>query len=71
MSIAELERMLDRWDADPAFRDAVRRDPVGAIARAGFTLADDEWAAVEQTDWHLPEEELRGRLANVSASPPA
>lgn len=71
MSIAELERMLGRWAADSAFRDALRRDPVGTIAGAGYNLDETEWAAVDQTDWTLPDDELRSRMTNVSASPPA
>ncbi len=71
MSIPELERLLERWSNDPAFRDAIRRDPVMAITRAGYQLDDTEWAAIEQTDWSLPDDQLRARMANVSASPPA
>ena len=71
MSLEQLERLLDRWSSDPAFRDAVRADLVGAVAAGGYELDDTEWAALEQTDWSLPDAELRGRLTNVSASPPA
>jgi hypothetical protein len=71
VSIAELERLIDRWTTDPTFRREVRADPEGAISRAGYELDDTEWAAVGETDWSLPEAELRTRLAQVSASPPA
>ena len=71
MSIPELERLLDRWVADPAFRQAVRQDPEGEITRAGFQLDDAEWAAIGQTDWNLPDAELRARMTNLSGSPPA
>jgi hypothetical protein len=71
VSIPELERLLDRWVADPAFREAVRRDPEGEITRAGFRLDDTEWAAIRQTDWGLPDDELRARMTHLLASPPA
>jgi hypothetical protein len=71
VSIPELERLLDRWAADPLFRDAVRQDPDAAIGRAGFQLDDTEWAAIRDTDWTLPDEALRARMTNLSASPPA
>lgn len=71
MSIPELERLLDRWAADAAFREALRRDPEGEITRAGYQLDEAEWAAISETDWNRPDEELRARMANVSASPPA
>ena len=71
MSIPELERLLDRWVADPAFRDAVRHDAEGAITRAGFRLDETEWAAISETDWSLPDAALRARMTNASASPPA
>jgi hypothetical protein len=71
VSITELERLLDRWAADPLFRDTVRQDPKGAISRAGFRLDDTEWAAIRDTDWTLPDDALRARMTNLSASPPA
>ena len=71
MSIPELERLLDRWVADPAFPQAVRQDPEGEITRAGFQRDDAEWAAIGQTDWNLPDAELRARMTNLSGSPPA
>ncbi|MDQ3810185.1 MAG: Os1348 family NHLP clan protein [Chloroflexota bacterium] len=71
MSLTELERLLDRWVADPMFRQAVRQDPEEAITRAGFQLDDAEWAAITDTDWTLPDEALRARMSHLSASPPA
>ena len=71
VSITELERLLDRWVADPVFRDGVRRDPEGEITRAGFQLDETEWAAISQTDWSLPDDALRARMTNLLASPPA
>lgn len=70
MSIPELERLLDRWAAaDPLFRDAVRQDPDAGISRAGYQLDDTEWAAIRDTDWTLPDEALRARMTDLSASP--
>jgi hypothetical protein len=71
VSIPELERLLDRWAGDPAFRDAVRRDPEGAITAAGFQLDDIEWATLAATDWTLSDEQLRARMTNLPGSPPA
>ena len=71
MSIPELGRLLDRWSTDPAFREAVRRNPTETISEAGYALDETEWAAIDDTDWSLPEEALRARMTNLSASPPA
>ena len=71
VSIAELERLLGRWSEDASFREAVRRDPEGAITGAGYDLDETEWATISETDWSLPDDDLRARMANVSASPPA
>lgn len=71
MSIEDLERMLARWSDDAEFRSNVRRDPEGTITAAGYNLDDTEWSVVAGTDWSLPDEDLRTRMANVSASPPA
>jgi hypothetical protein len=71
VSIPELERLLDRWKVDPTFRAAIRDDPEATITRAGFQLDDTEWAAITETDWSLPDAELRARMTNLLASPPA
>ena len=71
MSRQALEQLVQRWTDDPDFREAVQRDPEGAIERAGYRLDEPEWAIVRDTDWSQPEEELRTRLADVAgrASP--
>jgi hypothetical protein len=72
MSREALERLVQRWMDEPAFRAEVRRDLEGAIERAGYELDEDEWSALRDTDWTRPDEELRTRMADVAgrASPP-
>jgi hypothetical protein len=71
VSIPELQRLLDRWVADLDFRDAVRHNPEETITNAGFQLDETEWAAIDDTDWSLPEKDLRARMTNLLPSPPA
>jgi hypothetical protein len=72
MSRQALEQLVQRWTDDPDFREAVHRDPEGAIERAGYRLDEHEWAIIRATDWSQPEDELRTRMADVAgrASPP-
>jgi hypothetical protein len=72
MSRQALEQLVQRWTDDPAFRDALQRDPEGTIERAGYQLDEQEWGVVRDTDWTQPEEEFRTRMADVAgrASPP-
>lgn len=47
MRTDNFDRLTDLWMSDPAFRDAVRRDPGAAIAGRGITLTADERRALE------------------------
>ena len=62
MSRAGVEDLVDRWINDPAFRQEMREDAVGAVRRSGVDLDEDEWQALESVDWTLPDEELQARL---------
>jgi hypothetical protein len=72
MSREALKQLVQRWMNEPVFRAEVRRDPEGAIERAGYPLDEDEWSILRDTDWSQPDEDLRTRLADVAgrASPP-
>ncbi len=72
MSRQSLEQLVQRWTDDAAFREALQRDPEGAVERAGYQLDEQEWAIVHDTDWSQPDEALRTRMADVAgrASPP-
>src|SRR3954454_5743486 len=72
MSRGAFEQLVQRRTDEPAFREAVQRDPKGTIERAGYQLDEQEWTSVRDTDWSQPEEELRTRMADVAgrASPP-
>src|SRR4051794_31278264 len=42
MSREALEQLVQRWTDDPDFREALQRDPDGAIDRAGYQLNEQE-----------------------------
>jgi hypothetical protein len=73
MSRAGVERLVKRWRDDADFREALRRDPEGAVARAGIELDDAELAVLRDTDWSESDEELQTRMASVQgiSGPPA
>ena len=57
MSYASIERLLDRWLNEPAFRAELCEDPESTARRHGFDLTDEEWAALRRFDWALYDEE--------------
>jgi len=65
MSRQAVEELLDRWQNDPTFREEIRRDPEGTVRGAGLPLDDDEWAALRNTDWNVPDEELQARVSKM------
>ena len=66
MSRQALEQLVNRWTEDQAFREELRRDPERAILRTGLQFADAECAVLRDTDWRLPDDELKTRMANVA-----
>jgi radical SAM family RiPP maturation amino acid epimerase len=40
--VAHTKRFLERWTADPSYRDEFARDPSGAIASLGLSLSPDQ-----------------------------
>ena len=66
MSRQALEQLVNRWTEDQAFREELRRDPDRAILGTGLQFDDAEWAVLRDTDWSLPDDELKTRMANVA-----
>ncbi len=60
-----LEQLSYRWQNEPEFREALRRDLEGTIERAGLQFTEDEWAVLRDTDWNASDEELQTRMADV------
>lgn len=65
MSKSALEQLVDKWTNEPAFRDALRRDPDNAVREAGVDLNDDEMAALRSTDWRLSDDALQARISRA------
>ncbi|MBI5630152.1 MAG: hypothetical protein HY921_04620 [Elusimicrobia bacterium] len=61
MSRQAIEQLLDRWIHDDHFRAELRKDPESTIRKTGADLSSEEWSAVKQIDWSLPDEELKAR----------
>ena len=59
-----IEKLMDKWSKDGAFRDAVRRNPLKAVEGAGIALSDEEKKAVSALDWTLSDEELASRASH-------
>ncbi len=64
----DLEQQVNRWLAQPDFREELRRDPVAALQRMGVALKLDEedLAALRAIDWGLPDAELQARLRETA-----
>ncbi len=64
--MANIDALMDRWMNDLGFRAALRRDPEGAVRTAGFTLSEDEAAALRSIDWSLTDEQLAARVSRFN-----
>jgi len=60
--------MLDRYLTDAAFRAAVKTDPLGAAAAAGFNLTKAEKASLKKTNqtWNAKNLSDADRMAVTS-----
>jgi hypothetical protein len=65
MSRTAVENLIDRWINEPAFRQELRTDPEGAVRRSGAELDETEWAALNNVDWNLTDEELQARVSKA------
>jgi hypothetical protein len=65
MSRAAIGTLIDRWLNEPEFRAAMRVDPQAAVRDSGAELNAEEWAALREIDWNLPDEELNSRLSKM------
>jgi len=61
MTDQDVEKLMDRWAVDAAFRTALRRDPETAVREAGFTLTREERSVLASINWWLPVEEICGK----------
>lgn len=53
--MSNLEQVMDRWMNDTSFREAMRRDPEGAVQDAGMALSPEDKAALQDIDWKQPD----------------
>ena len=65
MSREAVGKLIDQWINDPEFRRQMRADPTGAVQCTGVELDANEWAALRNVDWSLPDEQLRARVNNA------
>ena len=67
MSREAVTQLTERWVSDPSFREAVRRDPEGAVRTTGIELDEDELTGLRNVDWSLSDEELTARASKAGA----
>jgi hypothetical protein len=60
-----VQKLVDRWENDMAFREHMRKDPSGAVSSAGVELTEDEWAVVRTIDWKSPDAVLQQRISKA------
>ena len=57
-----VQKLVDRWEKDMAFRELMRKDPNGAMLTTGLELTEDEWAAIRKINWKQSDAELAQRI---------
>lgn len=58
-----VQKLVDRWENDMAFRELMRKDPNRAVLTTGMELTEDEWAAIRKVDWKQTDAELQERIS--------
>jgi hypothetical protein len=66
MSLDALADLIDRYFNDASFRTAFAADPDAAIEAAGFTLDEDERAALHTAVASTDDQALRSRVTRYS-----
>jgi len=61
-----MEALMEKWTADPEFREGLRKDLEGTIRAAGLELSEDELRALKAVDWTLSDEELGNRASKAA-----
>lgn len=60
-----VQKLVDRWENDMAFREHMRKDPSGAVSSMDIDLTEDEWAVVRTIDWKSADAELQQRISKA------
>lgn len=66
MSREDVERLIGRAILDEEFRKRLFADPHGTVRETGFSLTNEEMAALEGVDPKLAGEAIEGLLAATS-----
>ncbi len=77
MAREDLQKIVDKFEADAQFRAALRKDPRAAVTAAGFKLSDSEMQALIKAPWNrtdsqliqLAKGSLGGRLTTEAGGP--
>jgi len=58
-----VDRLVEKWLAEPGFREQLCSDPEGTVAAAGISLNAEEWATLHNVVMTTSDEELRDRVS--------
>lgn len=67
MSYEQMGRLVDKWLNDPNFRTELRKDPEGAVKKAGAGLTGEELTALKKIDWKQSDEQLKSIASKLFA----
>ena len=63
MSYEQVGKLIDRWVNDPNFRNELRKDPEGAVKKAGAQLSGEELAELQKINWTASDEQLKSQIS--------
>ncbi len=63
MADGGVDRLVEKWLAEPGFREKLRADPEGTVAASGISLNAEEWATLRNVVLVTSVEELRDRVS--------
>lgn len=63
MSHMNIKQLVDRWVADPGFREAMRQNAEATLRKEKIELSPAELKVLGGIDWNLSDAELTTRLS--------
>jgi hypothetical protein len=65
MSLAAMERIIDRWHTDATFREKLRTNADVALQSSGEELDGSDLEALRSIEWNLPDQQLEERISKL------
>ena len=66
MAANAVDQLVEKWLAEPGFREKLCSDPEGTVAAAGISLTAEEWTTLRNVVMATSDEELPAASGGVA-----